>query len=66
MDLYFYVKEVKKLDKYTDIIDDIYIQLCFYDINILYFTRFSVRSSISELDAVMLSDYLQTNLLGDP
>ena len=31
---------------------DGHIQLYFYEINILYFTKFSVRSSISELEAV--------------
>ena len=29
-----------------------YIQLYFYEINFLYFARFSVRSSLSELEAV--------------
>ena len=29
--------------------------------SILYFTRFSVRSSIYELDAVLISDYLRTD-----
>ena len=36
------------------------IHSCTYEINILYLTRFSIRSSISELEAVMLSDYLLT------
>ena len=44
-------------DRHTDILIEIYnIRLYFYNIHIIYFIRFSVRSSISELEAVMQSD----------
>ena len=46
---------------HTDIVVDIY-SFSFMKKNILYFTKCSVRSSISELEAVMLSDYLLTDL----
>ena len=53
-ELYFQVKSPKNLSWQTYGHIGRYIKLYFYEINIIYiyFTRYSVRSSISELEAV--------------
>ena len=51
-------------DGYTDIMVDIYC-CTLYKINILYFAIFSAQSSVSELEASMLCDYLRAYLSTD-
>ena len=51
-------------DGRTDMMTD--IQMYLYELNILYSTDFSVRSSIPKLEAIMLSDLVSYGLTYGP